>query len=86
MARIRPENARVEYDLACACARGGSRKEAIDALRRAVAKGFADRSLMASDPDLESLRGEPAFREILESIGKRNIPFLPLPGMATRTF
>jgi hypothetical protein len=71
MARIRPENARVEYDLACACARGGSRKEAIDALRRAVTKGFADRNLMAGDPDLESLRGEPAFREILDSIGKR---------------
>ncbi len=70
MARIRPENARVEYDLACACARSGSRKEAIDALRRAVAKGFTDRSLMAGDPDLESLRGEPAFREILDSIGK----------------
>jgi predicted esterase len=71
MARMRPENARVEYNLACVCARNGDRKEAIDALRRAVAKGFADRTLLATDPDLESLRGEPAFRGILDSIGKR---------------
>jgi tetratricopeptide (TPR) repeat protein len=71
MARMRPENAAVEYNLACVCARNGDRKEAIDALRRAVAKGFADRTLLATDPDLESLRGEPAFRGLLDSIGKR---------------
>ena len=71
MARMRPENPRVEYNLACVCARNGNRKEAIDALRRAVAKGFADRNLLLNDPDLESLRSQPAFRSILESVEKR---------------
>ena len=71
MARLRPENPSVEYNLACVCARNGDRREAIDALRRAVAKGFSDRNLLLNDPDLESLRGQPAFRSILDSVEKR---------------
>ena len=71
MTRIRPENARVEYDLARASARSGSRKDAIEALQRAVAKGFNDVERLKSDPDLDSLRGDPAFRQIVESLGRR---------------
>jgi hypothetical protein len=71
MARIRPENARVEYDLARASARSGSRKDAIEALQRAVAKGFNDVERLKSDADLDSLRGDPAFRQIVESLGRR---------------
>lgn len=70
MARIRPENARIEYSLARACARNGSKKEAIKALQRAVSKGFADAGALESEPDLDSLRGETAFRQILEALRK----------------
>jgi len=68
MARVRPENAQVEYGLACACARGGNRKDAIEALRRAVGKGFTDVSRLKADPNLDSLRGERAFRQIVEAL------------------
>ena len=46
------------YNLACVLARSGGRGEALDALERAVAAGFADRAHLAADEDLASLRNE----------------------------
>ena len=53
------------YNLACVQARLGGRRQALDALERAVAAGFSDRSGMAVDEDLASLREEPRFRALL---------------------
>ena len=70
MTMIRPENIGAHYNLACASARCGNRKEAIEALRRAVANGFTDVAQLKTDPDLDSLRSEPAFRLIVEALEK----------------
>jgi hypothetical protein len=53
------------YNLACAQARVGARREAIDSLERAVAAGFEDRARMASDEDLASLREDARFQALL---------------------
>lgn len=63
----RPEAPFLWYDLACARARSGSRGPALDALERAVALGFSDRDLLASDEDLESLHDEARFQALLAS-------------------
>ncbi len=65
---IKPERPDVWYNLACAQARAGSRKSALDALEKAVAAGFDDREHMASDPDLESLRRTERFRRLLAGL------------------
>jgi predicted esterase len=52
------------YNLACAQARTGMRRQALDSLERAVVEGFEDRSRMASDEDLASLRQEPRFKAL----------------------
>jgi hypothetical protein len=39
-------------------------------LVRARELGYSDREAAASDPDLASLAGEPAFQEWLASLGK----------------
>jgi tetratricopeptide (TPR) repeat protein len=54
-----------EYNHACALARSGRKQEALVWLRRAVEDGFSPREDIESDPDLVSLRGDPAFAEIL---------------------
>ncbi|MGE5362000.1 MAG: TPR end-of-group domain-containing protein [Bacteroidales bacterium] len=70
MAVIRPENAEVDYSLARASARLGHRKEALDALRRAVAKGFKDVDRLEREPDLALLKADPAFHQILDNVRK----------------
>ena len=60
-----PERPAYWYNLACVQARLGGRRQALDALERAVAQGYADRAGMASDKDLASLREEERFRALL---------------------
>jgi predicted esterase len=67
-AAIEPENPRVWYDRACAEARAGQKKNALEDLRTAVGRGFHDRPALESDADLESLRGDAEFRSIAASI------------------
>ncbi len=70
MGRIRPEDGWVDYARACAAARSGRKNAAIQALERAVAKGFADPAVIEAEPDFESLRGEEAFRRIVQGLRK----------------
>jgi len=56
------------YNLACAHARSGNARKALENLRRAVVEGLSDRNLILSDADLESIRDTPEFREILSGI------------------
>jgi Flp pilus assembly protein TadD len=67
-AQIRPGTPVVLYNLACAQALSGRREKALDALRAAVDAGFSDRRLLETDPDLESLRQEDGFRELLAGL------------------
>jgi predicted esterase len=53
------------YNLACALARLGKTAEALASLKASVGLGYADAAHLAQDPDLESLRGEAAFAEVL---------------------
>lgn len=59
------------YNLACCRARLGDRAGAIDALRRAVEAGWGDPRATREDTDFESLRGDPAFEEILRTMPER---------------
>jgi dienelactone hydrolase len=63
---IHPERPDLLYDLACANALAGRKREALEALEQALALGFHDAAHAASDPDLASLRGDPRFGRFLE--------------------
>ena len=56
------------YNLGCALALKGQREESLDALARAIAAGFNKKKTMAEDTDLDSLRRDPKFVELLRSI------------------
>lgn len=56
------------YNAACAFSRDSNPKEALVWLEKAIASGFNDKNLMATDPDLQSARSQPEFSVLLEKI------------------
>ncbi len=55
----------VHYNLACLLAQKGEKDAALRELAAAVQKGYSNRTLLESDPDLAPLRDDPRYREIL---------------------
>jgi hypothetical protein len=72
------------YNLACCYALDSQPEAALDALQRAVEAGFADRGLAESDTDLDSIRDQPRFAELVGRIPGMNATHetLELPGDA----
>jgi tetratricopeptide (TPR) repeat protein len=62
-----PDNDHALYMLAVAHAQRGEPAEAIAHLERAIAMNPENRALAKSDPDLEPLRGDDAFRTALDT-------------------
>jgi dienelactone hydrolase len=71
MSVIRPDNPRIKFNLACVYSVGGRKKEAIQSLEKAVAKGFKDVATIESIRDLDPLRNMPEYRKIIEDIKKQ---------------
>jgi len=62
----RPDDAQIAYRVAIAWARAGRSEEALSALGRALDRGWENYSwVLEEDPDLASLRREPAFHEVV---------------------
>jgi Flp pilus assembly protein TadD len=68
LARLVPENPTVHYNLACSLAMLGQVDTALDALERAVRLGYDDVGFLQEDEDLQSLRRESRYRELLRLI------------------
>jgi len=63
-----PGNVGTYYNVSCLYSQIGQHDRAIDLLRKAVDLGFAHKDWIENDPDLEPLRGDPRFREILSKM------------------
>lgn len=70
-AEIAPDNPQVLYELACTYALNREKRKALDALRKAVEQGFNDADAIAADKSLDSLRGEAAYRELVEKLSRK---------------
>jgi hypothetical protein len=79
---IKPGSPYVLYNLACAQARTGATRAALDTLGRAVDAGFRDRAHIENDPDLASLRKRKELDEILAHIAAMPTPAPPPPAAA----
>ncbi|MGD8726740.1 MAG: protein kinase [Gemmatimonadales bacterium] len=65
---VDPEDAGIAYNVACLYALEGETGKAFDCLERAIGRGFGNRDWLERDPDLESLRGDPRFIELIDGI------------------
>lgn len=68
LARLRPDNPVVHYNLGCSLTLKRRYKEALDALTLAVDLGYRDLEWMLEDPDLEGLRNRPAFQRLIKRL------------------
>ena len=64
----RPDSPDLLYNIACMYALEGNRKDAIRTLKSSIDHGFKNTDLLKTDPDLEKLRSDPDFREVLEKV------------------
>ena len=60
-----------QYDLACVYAVDGNKKMALEALEQSVDNGYNGYDNMAWDKDLESLRKDKKFKQLLEIVKER---------------
>lgn len=55
------------YNTACALSRKGDRARALDYLQKSIEAGFDDPDQVRKDEDLDNVRGEPRYREVLKT-------------------
>src|SRR5262245_4022564 len=65
-AEIRPDNPQIFFSLARACALGGDKKQALEALKKAVELGFTNADEIAGNADFASIRNEAAYKRLIE--------------------
>jgi tetratricopeptide (TPR) repeat protein len=65
LVQLRPRDALAHYNLACSYALLKRPDQAIKTLRKAVELGYRDFRYMREDSDLESIRHDPRFRQLL---------------------
>ncbi len=65
LVQLHPNDPIIQYNVACSLAMTGQTREAIQVLARAIELGYHDFAHMEADADLDQLRDEPSFQELL---------------------
>ena len=65
---LEPDNVGTHYNLACMYAKSAEPDRAIESLTRAIRIGFNHKEWIEHDADLESLRDDPRFKELLSKL------------------
>ena len=71
LARLRPNDALAHYNLACSYALLKRPEQSLKTLRRAVELGYRDFRYMREDRDLDSIRHDPRFRQLLRDFEQK---------------
>jgi tetratricopeptide (TPR) repeat protein len=71
LVQLRPNDALAHYNLACSYALLKKTDHALRTLRRAVELGYRDFRYMREDHDLDSIRHDPRFRQLLREFENR---------------
>ena len=71
LVQLRPGDALAHYNLACSYALLKRPDHSLKTLRRAVELGYRDFRYMREDRDLDSIRHDPRFRQILREFENR---------------
>jgi tetratricopeptide (TPR) repeat protein len=71
LVRLRPKDPLAHYNLACSYALLKRTDPALKALRRAIELGYRDFRYMSQDHDLDSIRHDPRYRQLLREFRQR---------------
>jgi tetratricopeptide (TPR) repeat protein len=71
LASLRKDDPIVHYNLACSYSLMNRHDESITALRRAVELGYGDEEHLEHDSDLDGLRSDPRYVEVVSEIRRR---------------
>jgi tetratricopeptide (TPR) repeat protein len=71
LVQLRPNDPLAHYNLACSFALLRRPEQALKTLRRAVELGYRDFRYMREDRDLDSIRHDPRFRQLLREYENR---------------
>ncbi len=64
LAKLRPDDPLVHYNLACSFALTGQKENALNSLRIAIRLGYRDFTYLKKDRDLKILHEDPAFNDL----------------------
>ncbi len=70
LSKARPEDPMIHYNLSCSLALMGQLGEAVEVLMSAIEMGYSDFDWMMQDKDLDPIRNHPAYKELLNEIGR----------------
>ena len=65
LAKLRPEDPVVHYNLACSFALVSKNQDALQTLERAIQLGYSDFEHLRKDPDFKNLHNDPKFQSLL---------------------
>jgi Flp pilus assembly protein TadD len=71
LVQLRPHDPLAHYNLACSFALLKRSEQAIKMLRKAVELGYRDFGYMREDSDLDTIRHDPRFRQLLREFENR---------------
>ena len=71
LSMLRPEDPLVHYNLACSLALLRKKEVALKTLRRAIELGYRDFRYIREDHDLDFIRTDPRFRQLLREFEAR---------------
>ena len=71
LSKLLPDDPVVHYNLACSYSLLGRKKEAFNELKKAISLGYDDIDHMKNDRDLDPLKEDPKFKELIRSIQTR---------------
>ncbi len=71
LVRLKPDDPLVHYNLACSYSLLKMAESALSALKKAIRLGYRDFAFMERDPDLEHIRKDPRYKELLFEYAKK---------------
>lgn len=71
LVQLRPNDPLAHYNLACSYSLLNRREQALKTLRRAVELGYRDFRYIREDHDLDAIRHDPRFRQLLREFENR---------------
>lgn len=71
MKELQPDNFEIYFQVARACALEGKKKDAMEALKNAIRRGFTDVSVLQNSREFEFMRNEEEFQMIIEDMKGR---------------